>query len=92
MPQLDKFSFASQFFIISYFVILNFFLPRILAVLRLRNSKLNNLKTSIHHYWNEEILVLNSFGLVLNQQINYSEQIFSKIEKSFMIWFNNSRI
>ena len=92
MPQLDKFTFATQifwlsfFFLSSYFITLNFFLPRILSILRLRNSKLNYYKSSISANRVEENVILKSSNLLLERQLIFCEKTLNNLFKSFNSW------
>lgn len=89
MPQLDKFSFATQLFwfctlfLIYYLLILDKFLPRLLKVLRFRSLRLSAFALGIRLYLSEEFLTRNS-GLnlhVINSKFSFIN--VSQIQKLY---------
>lgn len=93
MPQLDKFSFATQLFwfcfiFLSYYIlVLNFYLPKLFKILRFRNFKLTTFSIGIKKYLNEEKLITISYkNLIIEKlllNLNYLN-IFNKKYNNFI--------
>lgn len=96
MPQLDKFSFASQIFwlilifLFFYWVFANFVVPNILLVLKVREKELASYVAGVDKNVDEKKNILNSYNFLVNklclQQDNFESSLssyFNSLHVSF---------
>lgn len=94
MPQLDKFSFATQifwfssFFIFYYIILINKFLPNFFKILRFRQYRLFLFSFGIKKYIIEEHLILQSYIFLLRDTLNSTLVFFFNFNKIFLDWIN----
>lgn len=92
MPQLDKFSFATQIFwfcwlFLSYYLlIINNFLPNILKIIRFRAYHLARVSAGAGNAISEELLIQNSYISLLAMNIKLTQHFTTQLQKIYNNW------
>ena len=96
MPQLDKVTFLSQFFWLCffyiglYFSILNFFLPKMSLILKLRHDKLTGSLSNVNHYTQQNKKIQTNLNTLFNNALITSKNTFNKSFNLIETWLHNT--
>lgn len=97
MPQLDKFSFATQlfwfclFFIFYYILVVNKFLPSFFKILRFRYYRLKLFSTGVRNYLSEELLIIASYVNVIVEKMQITFKLTSKLNSKYLAWLQKNK-
>lgn len=84
MPQLDKVTFLSQFFWLSffylgfYFLILKYFLPKMSRILKFRKKKMSGSQEFVSFLESENETVRSNFDSMIAKGLNTSRSLFTE--------------
>jgi len=96
MPQLDKVTYASQFFWLSFFFLgfyaflLKIFLPQINQILKVRMKKLGGSQTSLSTIQDENSTIQQKNELLFLRGIRDSKQFFNEASQKTNDWLVDS--
>ena len=96
MPQLDKVTFLSQFFLLCFFflgfsyIILKFYLPKISRILSLRKKKMGDSQVGMISLQQENQKVRENYEFLLSQALGTSKTIFNNFFSRTVNWLNTN--
>jgi len=96
MPQLDKVTYASQFFWLSFFFLgfyaflLKIFLPQISQILKVRMKKLSGSESGLSTIQDENSSIQQKNELLFLRGIRDSKQFFNEASQKTSDWLNAS--
>lgn len=97
MPQLDKVTFLSQYFWLSffylgfYFLILKFFLPKMSRILKLRKKKMSGSQEGVGFLAIENEKVRTNLDTMVTKSLNISRNFFTENYQRTTNWLDNVR-
>lgn len=97
MPQLDKFSFATQlfwfcfFFIFYYILIVNKFLPNFFKILRFRFYRLKLFSTGVRNFLSEELLIIASYINIIIEKMQITLKLTNNLNKKYLNWLQKNK-
>lgn len=97
MPQLDKFSFATQlfwfcsFFILYYVLVTNKLLPNFFKILRFRFFRLKLFSTGVRNYLSEELLIISSYTNIIIEKFFITSKIINNLNRKYLNWINKNK-
>jgi hypothetical protein len=96
MPQLDKVTFLSQFFLFClfylgfYYIILKYYLPKISRILALRKRKMGGSQQGVTNLQQENSQVRQQFETVFSKALTTSRTVFADVFSGTSQWLHEN--